>query len=80
MADTPARRLNNRWPNRTIAERFWPNVAKAAPDECWEWKISLGTTGYGSFKVERRTRPARGRDIRSITEFQSGTGPYSTRT
>lgn len=32
-----------------ISERFWEKVDRRGPDECWEWKDSLGTTGYGQF-------------------------------
>lgn len=31
----------------TLEERFWPKVDKRGPDECWPWKATLSTTGYG---------------------------------
>lgn len=30
-----------------LAERFWPKVQKAAPDECWLFTGSLNEHGYG---------------------------------
>jgi len=27
--------------------RFWPNVDKRGPDECWPWKAGVGGDGYG---------------------------------
>ncbi len=30
-------------------ERFWAKVGLAVPGECWKWRGSLGTTGYGHF-------------------------------
>ena len=32
---------------RTIEQRFWPNVEVKATDECWRWKGSIKTNGYG---------------------------------
>lgn len=34
--------------DKTIA-RFWAKVEKRGPDDCWEWKGSAGTKGYGVF-------------------------------
>ena len=31
------------------AERFWANVDKRGPDECWEWKGARSRFGYGYF-------------------------------
>jgi hypothetical protein len=31
---------------KSIAERFWPKVAKTE-DGCWEWTAALDTRGYG---------------------------------
>jgi len=38
----------------TIEERFWSKVDKRGPDDCWEWKASLGRGGYGHFWPTRR--------------------------
>lgn len=35
----------------SLAERFWPHVAVAGPDECWLWQSTLMTTGYGLMRV-----------------------------
>lgn len=32
----------------SIEERFWRKVARAAPDECWEWQGSRKPANYGS--------------------------------
>lgn len=39
---------------KPIAERFWPKVDKRGPDECWPWKPSPGSHGYGIFAPVRR--------------------------
>ena len=31
---------------------FWGNVKRISDDKCWEWKASLGTSGYGSFHTK----------------------------
>jgi hypothetical protein len=33
-------------PDRVI-ERIWTNVDVGGENECWPWKLSLGTHGYG---------------------------------
>lgn len=35
-------------------ERFWSKVAKAGPDECWEWQASGNPQGYGHFTLNGR--------------------------
>lgn len=37
-----------------IAERFWPKVDVRGPDECWPWKASLKTGGYGQLRIGGR--------------------------
>lgn len=32
---------------KTLAERFWPNVARASPNECWLWHGCTNRAGYG---------------------------------
>ena len=39
----------NRWPERTLAERFWPRVEKT--DGCWLWKGATDPHGYGRIAV-----------------------------
>lgn len=41
-----------------IADRFWPKVDRGSTDECWPWRGSLSSRGYGQFYMEGRTRPA----------------------
>lgn len=38
----------------TTTKRFWAKVDKAGPNGCWIWTASLGSTGYGQFKANRR--------------------------
>lgn len=37
------------------AERFWSNVDKRGPDECWSWTASINARrdGYGRFWIKR---------------------------
>lgn len=32
----------------TPAERFWSNVNKRGPNECWEWLLCTNRDGYGA--------------------------------
>lgn len=39
----------------TLAEsepRFWSKVDIRSADECWPWKASLGSTGYGQYRSD----------------------------
>lgn len=42
----------------TIAERFWANVDKRGPDDCWNWKAGVNSGGYGMLYVGGREREA----------------------
>lgn len=57
---SPARRklllLERMASSEAVLKRFWEKVNVAGPDECWEWKISTNTDGYGQFSY----RPVRG--------------------
>lgn len=35
----------------TLEERFWAKVDKQGPDECWEWRSSLNSKGYGRISM-----------------------------
>lgn len=34
--------------------RFWAKVDRRGPSECWLWKASCSTDGYGQFRAEGR--------------------------
>lgn len=38
--------------------RFWPKVDIRGPDECWLWKASIASHGYGQITLGRRPRLA----------------------
>jgi hypothetical protein len=40
----------------SVFERYWPKVAWAGPDECWEWTAARNWRGYGEFHLQGRTR------------------------
>lgn len=37
------------------AERFWIQVQKLGPDECWPWTAAINSGGYGSIKDVGKT-------------------------
>jgi hypothetical protein len=37
----------------TLEDRFWAKVERRSDDECWEWRASVDTRGYGNFGVTR---------------------------
>lgn len=37
-----------------LAERFWVHVAKAGPDDCWEWQRRKDRRGYGLIGGDKR--------------------------
>jgi hypothetical protein len=44
--------------SRTFPDRFWSKVDVRGPDECWLWKASLTTGGYGQIsRGQERLRP-----------------------
>jgi len=36
---------------RSPIERFWSQVDKRGPNECWLWKSSLNSSGYGYISI-----------------------------
>lgn len=36
------------------AQRFWPNVVKAGPDQCWNWSAAASANGYGAMSIKGR--------------------------
>lgn len=38
--------------------RFWSNVDRRGPDDCWEWQLSLRHGGYGQLTVAGKVRKA----------------------
>jgi hypothetical protein len=45
-------------PARPAAERFWENIDKRSPDECWPWKLKPDTFGYGRMKIKGKMKGA----------------------
>ena len=43
-----------RWPQRTMAERFWSHVDTSG--ECWEWTAATRGNGYGQFYIGGRRK------------------------
>ncbi len=41
-----------------IVERFWANVDKRGPDECWNWLLTPGAPGYGLLTIGRHFKRA----------------------
>jgi hypothetical protein len=39
-------------------ERFWDRVAKAGPDDCWQWMAGRHTRGYGRLRWNKRSENA----------------------
>lgn len=39
---------------RTLEERFWEKVDIKGDDECWEWKASTRSDGYGQIQKGKR--------------------------
>lgn len=37
----------------TRPERFWANVSKAGPDDCWPWQRAANGSGYGVHRCGR---------------------------
>ena len=37
--------------DKSVLDRFWKKVNKAAPDGCWEWTAQTSELGYGRLKV-----------------------------
>lgn len=40
--------------------RFWRRVARAAPDQCWQWTGAKASNGYGSFQPGGNGSPGMG--------------------
>lgn len=40
-----------RWPERTLAERFWEKVDQTG--DCWTWTAAKHRRGYGAFVIRK---------------------------
>ena len=45
--DTPSALGAIEWAGRTRLQRFWEKVETLGPDDCWEWRRSIKSGGYG---------------------------------
>jgi len=43
---------------RALEERFWSRVNIAGADECWEWRSTKQTYGYGILKIKGKMKGA----------------------
>jgi hypothetical protein len=48
----PIRYIKGHHGRRDLAEKFWSKIEVRDEDECWEWKASTRTGGYGAFRGE----------------------------
>ena len=44
---------------KTVAERFWPKVTKAGPDDCWPWNAGRDDKGYGTLSTRHGKSPVK---------------------
>lgn len=42
---------------RTLADRFWEKVDVRSPDQCWEWKATRDSSGYGKLSSTHGKSP-----------------------
>ena len=56
---------------KNLKDRFWSKVDIKGPDDCWNWKTSLLSAGYGSFCIDYKTHSAH----RVAWELTNGTIP-----
>jgi hypothetical protein len=57
-----------------MAVRFWPQVQKAGPGECWNWQGVRNPAGYGTFYIAKVAgRCKRGMAHRIAYELTTGT-------
>lgn len=40
---------------KSRVDRFWAKVNKSGPNGCWIWTAARSDTGYGSFRINRKT-------------------------
>lgn len=51
-------RMTNARSTFSMPERFWAKVDQRGLDDCWEWRASRDSKGYGKFQFDGRIRPA----------------------
>ena len=57
-------------------DRFWENVEKKSPEQCWEW-LGSRNAGYGCFKVKRQGKLVRTGAHRLMYQLEFGEIPGS---
>lgn len=50
ISGEPIRYIHGHHGRKDLAERFWSKVEVRGENECWEWKASTRTGGYGVFR------------------------------
>jgi hypothetical protein len=51
--DRAKRASRPRKPRSTPEQRFWAKVSPGDPDECWLWRGSVNSEGYGRIRINR---------------------------
>jgi lambda repressor-like predicted transcriptional regulator len=59
-----------RTPEEQIRIRFWAQVQKGSPIDCWLWQAAINSEGYGQFSFGGRLRGAH-----VVATLLSGCGP-----
>lgn len=62
---------------KSIADRFWANVQKNGPDDCWLWLGGLTSTGYGQISIGSRSDSGKKKMKAHRVSFEIANGPIA---
>ena len=54
---------------KSVEERFWMRVDRRGPNECWLWKGTRNSKGYGDFNIVGRKGPRRAHILSFISHY-----------